>query len=230
MRIHFLAAATFAGTAAFLVAQSTNSASVQTKASQAEMTSTRALAMLKDGNARFASGKGTPRDFAAQVRATAAGQYPFAAVVSCMDSRAPVEILFDLGLGDTFSIRQAGNVIDADVLGGLEYASQVIGVKLIVVLGHSHCGAVKGAIDGAELGTLTQLLRKIASAIQGPVPKDKSKDDAFVAKVAEANVRQCMKDIREQSPVVRALLTRGRSASVGAMYDIDNGKVTFYAD
>ena len=230
MRIHFLAAAAFAGTAAFLVAQSTNSGSVQTKASQAEMTATKALGMLKDGNARFASGGGVHRDFAAQVKATAGGQYPFAAIVSCMDSRAPVEILFDLGLGDTFSIRQAGNVIDADVLGGLEYASQVIGVKLIVVLGHSQCGAVKGAIEGAELGNLTQLLRKITPAIQGPVPKEKSKDDAFVAKVAQNNVRLCMKEIREQSPIVRGLLDSGKVGLVGAMYDIENGKVTFYAD
>ena len=116
------------------------------------------------------------------------------------------------------------------MLGGLEYASQVIGVKLIVVLGHSHCGAVKGAIDGVELGNLTQLLQKITPAIQGPVPKDKSKDDAFVAKVAQNNVRLCMKEIREQSPIVRALLDSGKVGLVGAMYDIDNGKVTFYAD
>ena len=231
MRIHFLAAAALAGgTAVFLAAQSTPSGSVQTKASQAEMTSARALGMLKDGNARFASAGGGKRDLAAQVKATAGGQYPFAAIVSCMDSRAPVEILFDLGLGDVFSIRQAGNVIDADVLGGLEYAVEAIGIKQIVVLGHSHCGAVKGAIDGVQLGNLTQLLAKIAYSIPGPVPAAKSKDDAFVAKVAESNVRLCIKEIRDGSMIVRSALDSRKIGIAGGIYDIDTGKVAFLGD
>ena len=205
-------------------------ATAQTKESQAAMTPSKALATLKEGNQRFAAGKRDPRDFAAQIRATASGQYPFAAVVSCMDSRAPVEILFDQGIGDVFSLRNAGNVIDEDVLGSLEYAVKVVGVKLILVLGHSHCGAVKGAVDGVELGNLTQLLAKIKPAIEGPIPAGKSKDDAFVAKVAQRNVHQSMKQIREKSPLIREQLDSGRVGLTGGMYDIETGKVVFYAD
>jgi carbonic anhydrase len=230
MKKVFLAAALAGAAALVLVAQASNPSGVQTQASQAEMTPVKALARLKEGNARFAVGKTTPRDYPAQLRATAGGQFPSTVIVSCMDSRAPVEAIFDLGLGDTFSIREAGNVIDADVLGGLEYAVKVIGVKSIVVLGHSHCGAVKGAIDGVELGNLTQLLKKIAPAIEGPVPAAKSKDDAFVARVAEANVRLGMKEIRQKSPTVREALDAGKVGLVGGMYDIETGKVEFYAD
>lgn len=234
MRTHFLTAAAVAAiSAATLSAQApaaTAAAAVQTQATQAALTPGQALAMLQEGNARFAAGKQEGRDYPAQVRATASGQYPFAAIVSCMDSRAPVEILFDRGIGDVFSIRQAGNVIDADVLGGLEYAVKAIGVKEILVLGHSHCGAVKGAIDGVEFGNLTQLLKKIALAIQGPVPAAKSKDDAFVAKVAEANVRLCMKEIREGSPLLREAFDAGKISMAGGMYDIETGKVAFYSN
>ena len=205
-------------------------ATAQTKESQAAMTPSKALAALKEGNQRFAAGKRDPRDFAAQIRATASGQYPFAAIVSCMDSRAPVEILFDQGIGDVFSLRNAGNVIDTDVLGSLEYAAKVVGVKLILVLGHSHCGAVKGVIDGVELGNLTQLLAKIRPAIEGPVPEAKSKDEAFVAKVAQRNVRLSMKAIRDGSPVIRELLDSGRVGLTGGMYDIETGRVVVYAD
>jgi carbonic anhydrase len=215
--------AAVAGMAAALDAQTT-------KESQAAMTPSTALAALREGNARFAAGKRTPRDLGAEVRSSASGQYPFAAIVSCMDSRAPVEILFDQGIGDVFSLREAGNVIDVDVLGGLEYAAKVVGVKLILVLGHSHCGAVKGAVDGVELGNLTALLAKIRAAITGPVPEGKSKDEAFVAKVAKENVRHSMKEIREQSPVLREMLDSGKLGLAGAMYDIETGKVAFYAD
>ena len=127
-------------------------AQVQTKESQAAMTPAQALERLKEGNRRFVSGERKPRDFNAKVIATAAGQYPFAAIVSCMDSRAPMEIILDQGIGDMFSLRTAGNVVDEDVLGGLEYAAKVAGVKLLLVLGHSGCGAVKGAIDNVHLG------------------------------------------------------------------------------
>jgi carbonic anhydrase len=207
-----------------------NAAAVQTKASQAAMTPSKVLATLKEGNQRFAAGKRDPRDFTAQARATASGQYPFAAIVSCMDSRAPVEILFDQGIGDVFSLRNAGNVIDEDVLGSLEYAVKVVGVKLILVLGHSHCGAVKGAVDGVELGNLTQLLAKIKPAIEGPIPAGKSKDDAFVAKVAQRNVHQSMKEIRDRSQLIRAVLDSGGVGLAGGMYDIETGRVVFYAD
>ena len=140
-------------------------AQAQTKESQAAMTPAKSLDALKEGNARFVAGKRKPRDLNAKVIATAAGQYPFAAVVSCMDSRAPVEIILDQGIGDLFSLRVAGNVIEGDFLGSLEYAAKVVGVKLIVVMGHTSCGAVKGAVDDVKLGNLTALLAQIEPAI-----------------------------------------------------------------
>jgi carbonic anhydrase len=205
-------------------------AAVQTQATQAAMTPATALARLKDGNAKFAAGKSTSHDYPGQVKATATGQYPFAAVVSCMDSRVTPEITFDCGLGDIFGLREAGNVVDVDTLGGLEYAAKVVGVKTIVVVGHSHCGAVKGAVDGVELGNLTALLKKIEPAMPKPVPAAKSKDDAYVQKVAEANVRLQMKEIRDKSAVIRDLVQSGKVGLVGAMYDIETGKVTWLAD
>jgi carbonic anhydrase len=215
---------------AALRAQSATSSAVQTQATQAEMTPAKAIAALKEGNARFVAGKNTARNYAAQVHATAGGQYPFAAIVSCMDSRAPVEIVCDQGLGDVFSLREAGNVVDVDTLGGLEYAAKVVGVKLILVMGHSHCGAVKGVVDGVELGNLTELLKKIQPAMTQPVPAAKSKDEAYVQKVAEANVRLQMKVIQEKSPVIRELIQSGKLGIAGAMYDIESGKVTVFTD
>ncbi len=214
-----------AGLAASMAAQ------VQTKESQAAMTPARALETLKEGNVRFLEGKRKVRDLNAKVIATAAGQYPFAAVVSCMDSRAPVELVLDQGIGDLFSLRVAGNVIDTNFLGSLEYAAKVVGAKLIVVMGHTSCGAVKGAIDDVQLGNLTALLAEIQPAIAaaGP-PRGTSKDKAFVERVSEQNVRLAMKDIREKSPLVRQMLDAGTVGLVGAMYDVETGKVVFYAD
>jgi len=214
-----------AGLAAAMAAQ------VQTKESQAAMTPARALETLKEGNVRFLEGKRKARDLNAKVIATAAGQYPFAAVVSCMDSRAPVELVLDQGIGDLFSLRVAGNVIDTNFLGSLEYAAKVVGTKLIVVMGHTSCGAVKGAIDDVQLGNLTALLAEIQPAIAaaGP-PRGTSKDKAFVERVAEQNVRLAMKDIREKSPLVRQMLDAGTVGLVGAMYEVETGKVVFYAD
>jgi carbonic anhydrase len=211
-------------------AATSGTCAVQTQATQAETTPAKALALLKEGNARFAGGKRNVCDLSAQVHATAAGQYPFAAIVSCMDSRVPAEIVCDRGLGDVFSLREAGNVVDVDTLGGLEYAAKVVGVKLILVMGHSHCGAVKGAVDGVQLGNLTELLKKIQPAMTQPVPSAKSKDDAYVQKVTEANVRLQMKVIQDKSPVIRELIQSGKVGIAGAMYDIETGKVTFFAD
>ena len=226
MRTRTLAVTTVvAGMAAFLL-----QAQGLTREARDAMTPAQALALLEQGNARFAAGKREHRDYSAELRASAANQYPFAAVVSCMDSRAPAEILFDRGIGEMFSLRGAGPVIDDDVLGGLEFATRVMGVKLIVVLGHSNCGAVKGAIDGAELGHLTQLLAKIQPVIPKPIPAAKSKDDAFVARVAEANVRNAMKEIPSRSPVIQELLQSGKVRLAGGMYDLTTGKVTFYRD
>ncbi len=234
MKRRILAAAALAAltATAALRAQSAaaGTSAVQTQATQAEMSPAKAITLLKEGNARFVAGKNTARNYAAQVHATAGGQYPFAAIVSCMDSRAPVEIVCDQGLGDIFSLREAGNVVDVDTLGGLEYAAKVVGVKLILVMGHSHCGAVKGVVDGVQLGNLTELLEKIQPAMTQPVPAAKSKDEAYVQKVAEANVRLQMKVIQDKSPVIRELVQSGKLGIAGAMYDIESGKVTVFSD
>ncbi|HKD19495.1 MAG TPA: carbonic anhydrase [Thermoanaerobaculia bacterium] len=202
---------------------------VQTKDSQAVLTPGKALELLKEGNARFVVGKPKKRDMAADVKATAPGQYPYAAVVSCMDSRAPMEIVLDQGLGDMFSLRTAGNVIDTDFLGSLEYAVKVVNIRLIAVVGHTHCGAVKGAIEGADFGSLTALLKKIAPAVTASGPGT-VKDNAYVDKVARANVRDSMREIREKSAIIRDALQSGKLGLVGGMYDIDTGKITFMAD
>jgi carbonic anhydrase len=202
---------------------------VQTKESQAAMTPSKALDALKAGNARFVQGKGERRDLKAQVDATASGQYPFAAILSCMDSRASAELVLDQGIGDIFSIRVAGNVVDTDDLGSLEYAVAAAGAKLIIVMGHTSCGAVKGAIDDVKLGNLTELLAKIKPAIQAS-GAGTSKDNAYVTKVAEQNVRDMMKEIRSRSAVIAPLLSSGKVGMAGAMYDVHTGKVTFLAD
>jgi len=202
---------------------------VQTKESQAALTPAKTLAFLKEGNARFVAGKPKKRDWAADVKATASGQYPYAAVVSCMDSRAPMELVLDQGLGDIFGVRVAGNVIDTDILGSLEYAVKAVNVRLIAVVGHSHCGAVKGAIDNVDFGNLTALLKQIGPAVSASGPGT-AKDDAYVDKVARANVRQSMREIREKSSIVREAVDSGKVGLVGGMYDIDTGKVVFMAD
>src|SRR6058998_1840551 len=201
---------------------------VQSRESQAAMTPSKALEKLKAGNARFVSNATKRRDWSAKVVATASGQFPFAAVLACMDSRAPVEIVFDQGIGDVFGIRVAGNVVNDDELGSLEYALKV-GAKLIVVLGHTDCGAVKGAIDDVKLGHLTGLLAKIHPAVAA-AGCHSSKDDACVTKVAEMNVRQSMKEIRARSPYLRKYLDEGKVKLVGAMYDVATGRVTFLND
>ena len=202
---------------------------VQTKESQAAMTPAKALDALKEGNARFRSGKSIQKDLPAKVKASAGGQYPFAAILSCMDSRVPAEAVFDQSIGDFFSIRVAGNVVNADNLGSLEYATKVVGVKLIVVLGHTACGAVKGAIDNVKMGNLTELLNKIQPAVKASGPGT-TKDHAYVDKVGEANVRQAMKEIREKSPELKQALDSGAVGMVGGMYDLETGAVTFYKD
>jgi carbonic anhydrase len=195
------------------------------------MTPQHALVELRDGNARFVAGKPLVRNLPAQVKATASGQYPFAVVLSCLDSRQPIEIVLDQGIGDIFSARVAGNVLDDDILGSMEFACKVSGAKLIAVIGHSNCGAIKGAVDDVDLGNLTGLLAKIKPAID-MVPADvqprTSKNYAFVNEVAEANVKLVMKEIRERSPILREMLDQGEIGLVGGMYDLSTGKVQFY--
>ena len=203
----------------------------QNRDSQAALTPAQALEMLRAGNARFASGKMLRRDLPRQVRETAAGQYPFASLVSCLDSRTSSELLFDQGLGDIFNARVAGNIVNEDILGSLEFASKVTGSKLIVVIGHTNCGAIKGAIDDVKLGNLTGLLSKIRPAIDEADhhhTTHTSKNHALVEEVAEINVRRMMQAIREKSPVLKEMLDKGEVMLVGGMYDLSTGRVTFY--
>jgi carbonic anhydrase len=203
----------------------------QTKESQTAMTPQQALAKLREGNARFAAGQSLIRNYPAEVKATTSGQYPFAVVLSCLDSRQPIEIVLDQGVGDIFSARVAGNVLDDDILGSLEFACKVSGAKLIAVIGHSNCGAIKGAVDDVQLGNLTGLLTKIKPAIDA-VPADvqprTSKNYTFVDQVSEENVKLVMKEIRERSPILREMLDKGEIELVGGMYDLATGKVEFY--
>jgi carbonic anhydrase len=198
---------------------------VHTRESQAAMTPSKALEQLKAGNARFVSNTTKRRDWSAKVTATASGQFPFAAVLGCMDSRVPIEVVFDQGIGDLFGVRVAGNVVNTDELGSLEYAVKV-GTKLIVVLGHTSCGAVKGALDGVELGNLTGLLAKMHPAVEAASCSD-SHDESCVTKVAEKNVRQSMKEIHESSPYLAKYLDEGKVELVGGIYDVATGTVTF---
>lgn len=211
---------------------------IQTKKSQTKMRPGQALELLKAGNRRFVDGCMVNRDLREQVNATAGGQYPYAAILSCQDSRTSAEVLFDLNKGDAFSIRIAGNVVNEDVLGGLEFSTRLMGAKLIAVIGHTRCGAITGAIDNAELGNLTALLGRIRPAVEstidgrGPgIPVD-SGDRKFVEEVAKANVVLAMRQIRERSPVIRALLEstdeKEQIGLVGGMYNLANGRVTFY--
>ena len=202
---------------------------VVTKESQAAMTPGKALDTLKEGNKRFRTGASVKRDLPAKVKATAEEQHPFAVILSCMDSRVPAEMVFDQSIGSLFSIRVAGNVVNPDNLGSVEYAAKVMGSMVIVVLGHTSCGAVKGAIDDVKLGNLTELLAKIRPAVAASGPGT-SKDHAYVDKVGEQNVRVAMKEIREKSPILKGLIDSGAIGLVGGMYDLGTGAVTFFQD
>lgn len=194
------------------------------------MTPQQALSLLREGNERFRAGRNAGRNLLEQVERTREGQWPFAAILSCMDSRTSAELTFDLGLGDIFSIRVAGNCVNPDVVGSLEYACKVVGSKLIVVLGHTRCGAVKGACDGVELGSLTGLLQRIAPAVgatRSACADLDTSDPAFAQQVAENNVRQAVDEIRHQSPILRDLEAAGDIAIVGAMYDVASGAAEF---
>ena len=202
-----------------------------TKEQQAAMTSKQALKELQAGNARFVDAHMLRRNLPAQVKAAASGQYPFAVVLSCLDSRQPIEIVFDQAIGDIFSARVAGNILDDDILGSMEFACKVSGAKLIAVVGHSQCGAIKGAVDDVHLGNLTGVLARIKPAIDS-VPADiqprNSKNDAFVAKVTDANVRLVMQQIRERSPILKEMLDQGHIGLVGGIYDLNSGQVQFF--
>ena len=210
--------------------QSQDSAVTMTKHLQSLITPLLAVEYLKEGNKRFTQGKTLSRDFLKQVKETSTGQFPYATILSCMDSRTPSEIIFDQGLGDIFNIRIAGNIADDDVIGSMEYGSKVVGTKLILVMGHTDCGAVKGAIDNVRLGNLTGLLEKIKPAVDA-VKTDgvrNSGDKVFVEMVTKKNVLMTMKYIRENSPVLKELEDKGELKITGALYNTSTGEVEFF--
>ena len=202
-----------------------------TKEERDRLTPDEIIDLLKAGNDRFRTGKMLPHDYLAQKRATAAGQYPAAAILSCIDSRAPAEIIFDAEIGDAFNARVAGNIANDDLIGSLEFASALAGAKLILVMGHTACGAIKGAIDGAQLGNLTGLLDKIKPAVAATQfdGERTSKNDAFVDAVAKTNVQRTMDEIRQRSSVLAGLEKDGKIKIAGAMYNLVGGKVEFFA-
>ncbi len=201
-----------------------------TKEEQSKLTPDAVISDLMAGNARFVAGENTAPKVAESRAATATGQYPKAVILSCLDSRVPVELVFDQEIGDIFVGRVAGNIENEDQLGSMEFATKLAGSKLVMVLGHSSCGAVKGACDGAKLGNVTALLSKIqpaVDAVEGFEPDQRnSKNSEFVAKVVEQNVRQTVADIRKGSEVLAELEKSGDIKIVGGVYDLASGKVT----
>lgn len=205
---------------------------IRTKAERDALTPAQVLQSIQDGNQRFLSGQPKPRDFREEQMATKGGQHPAAVMLSCMDSRAPGEIVFDKGIGEMFNVRVAGNVANPDILGGLEYACGVVGAKVVLVLGHTGCGAVNGAIDHVELGHLTGLLERIQPAVEAvhqehPNEEAKSSNPAFVAAVTRKNVELTVELIRSQSQILRDLEAKGQIKIQGALYNVATGKVEF---
>jgi carbonic anhydrase len=207
----------------------TAEAAALTKEKRDSLTPDQIIELMKKGNARFRAGKMQPRDFLAQKRASAAGQYPAAVILSCIDSRAPAEIILDAGIGDTFNARVAGNVSNPDILGSLEFACAASGAKVVLVMGHTSCGAIKGAIDNVQLGNLTGLLDQIKPAVEATqyTGERSSKNLAFVDAVARTNVQQTITSIRNGSPTLHDLESKGQIKIVGAMYELNGGEVKF---
>jgi len=194
----------------------------QSQETLAQMTPQKALDLLKEGNQRFVNQNEAERDLQAQVSETSSGQYPFAVVLGCIDSRVPLEHVFDLGIGDIFGIRIAGNFVNEDILGSMEFAAKVVGSKYILVLGHTSCGAVKGAYDGVELGNLTGLVNKIKPAVEAAGP------DASIDQIARKNVELTIAQIQEKSPILKEMAEKGEIGISGGMYDVSSGEVTFF--
>jgi carbonic anhydrase len=188
---------------------------------QTKMTPAGALEQLKAGNQRFLAGTMHSRDYSQEVGETAGGQFPFAAVLGCIDSRATAEQLFDQGVGDLFNARVAGNIVNEDILGSLEYACKVAGAKLILVLGHTACGAVTAATQGVELGNITALLSKITPVV------DSLDEKVAVDEVAEHNVQHSIERIRKESAILKEMELEGKILIKGAMYDVATGEVRF---
>ncbi|NQY28462.1 MAG: carbonic anhydrase [Flavobacteriaceae bacterium] len=197
----------------------------QNKITQDNLTPKDAHNILVEGNKRFTQNLKKQRDLQAQVLETSKGQYPFAVILSCIDSRVPAELVFDQGIGDVFSARVAGNIINEDILGSMEYACKVAGSKIVVVMGHSKCGAVTAACEHVELGNITALLNKIQPAVKAI---DEEMSDAKVEKVAAVNVKMSIERIRKESSILAEMEKEGKIEIVGAMYDVSTGEVKFY--
>lgn len=201
--------------------------------SQSTITPTAALQYLKEGNQRFVNNLKFNRNLLQQVNETRNGQWPFAVILSCIDSRTSAELIFDQGLGDVFSVRIAGNITNEDILGSMEFACKVAGSKLIMVLGHSKCGAVKGACDNVQMGNLTTLLSKLQPSINnetGTTENRTSANGVFVENVAAINVKQTVSLIRQKSTILNDMIAKGEIGICGAMYDVETGNVEFYED
>jgi carbonic anhydrase len=204
---------------------------VHTQETQASLTPKAALQILKEGNSRFVNNLKANRNLLEQAGYTAEGQFPFAVILSCIDSRTSAELVFDQGLGDVFSVRVAGNIINEDILGSMEFACKIAGSKIIVVLGHTKCGAVKGACDHVEMGNLTALLSKIQPAVfdeKSETGDRSSQNPDFVEKVMEINVHRTVEGILQRSPILKEMIEKGEVGIVGGAHDITTGQVTFF--
>lgn len=204
-----------------------------TKEMQAAITPSMALELLKEGNKRFVNNLKVNRNLLQQANETSDGQHPFAVILSCIDSRTSAELIFDQGLGDIFSIRIAGNILNEDILGSMEFSCKVAGSKVIVVLGHTKCGAVKGACDHVEMGNLTALLSKIRPAVDDETATKENRNSnnpVFVENVATINVKRTVKSIIERSPILKEMIESGQIGIVGGTHHITTGEVTFYPE
>ncbi|GAA4337503.1 carbonic anhydrase family protein [Flaviaesturariibacter amylovorans] len=203
------------------------------KETQSQLTPELAFDILKEGNQRFVKNLKANRDLLKQVNETKEGQFPFATILSCMDSRTSAELVFDQGLGDIFSIRIAGNVLNEDILGSMEFATKVVGTKILLVLGHTRCGAIVGACNGVQLGHLTGVLARVHPAIEAEAKEGHTgdgKDREFVNRITERNVRLTMERIYNESPVIRELVDAGAVKIAGGVYAVETGEVTFFED
>ncbi len=203
------------------------------KEMQNAITPIMAIEILKEGNKRFVNNLKANRNLLEQANETSEGQHPFAVILSCIDSRTSAELIFDQGLGDVFSIRIAGNIINEDILGSMEFACKVAGSKIIAVLGHTKCGAIKGACDHVEMGNLTALLSKIQPAVYDEKTETEnrnSSNDSFVEKVTSINIKRTVHAILERSPILKEMILAGEIGIIGGNHNITNGEVTFYED
>lgn len=204
-----------------------------TKVLQEAISPTKAIEILEEGNKRFVSNLKAHRNLLQQVNETSDSQHPFAVILSCIDSRTSAELIFDQGLGDIFSIRIAGNIINEDILGSMEFCCKIAGAKIIVVLGHTKCGAIKGACDHVEMGNITSLLTKIRPAVddESSVQQNRNSNNAeFVEKVSTINVKRTVKGILERSPILKEMIENGEIGIIGGTHDISTGDVNFYED